>query len=308
MAIVLFAYLPVLMEYGFTLLNFYDESVSWDVVVRQVGKDGLGVIGALAVLAALALSVRRLRRFPGDLLRDPQVLMWTTAVLIFAALYARLPHEVAYLIPIFPFGFFLLSRYVGRWLLLPALVVVVLAGFVDLHSSDDTLDIGTNTVTSARLGDGMLFTDLDTRQDRLDYARELRDLTAGEKLELPAVVVVGSIYPELAMLFRDELEIVVWDEDDLEAISPLTDPGRACSPACGALGSVEYFFLVDSDQLKQFTREGKLVYYTADAARRTIDLFGYGIEESFGPQPPVELRELSRAGPPLGEGAAPIAR
>ena len=56
-AIVLFAYLPVLMEYGFTLLNFYDESVPWEVVVRQVGKDGLGVIGALAVQGAEALEL-----------------------------------------------------------------------------------------------------------------------------------------------------------------------------------------------------------------------------------------------------------
>ena len=307
MAIVLFAYLPVLIEYGFTMLNFYDESVSWEVVVRQVGKDGLGVIGALAVLAALALSIWRLRRFPGDLLRDPQVLMWTSAVLIFAGLYARLPHEVAYLIPIFPFGFFLLSRYVSRWLLLPALVVVVLAGFVDLHSSDDTLDIGTNTVTSARLGDGMLFTDLDTRQDRLDYARELREITAGEKLELPALVVVGSIYPELAMLFRDELEIVVLDEDDLEAISPLTDPGRACDTECDALARVHYVSLLDNEQLQQLIREGRFVYFTTDAARRTLALFGYRLEESFGLQPPVELA-LTLDEPPLGEGAAPIAR
>ena len=306
-AIVLFAYLPVLMEYGFKLLNFYDESVSWEVVVRSLGKDGLGVIGALAVLAALALSVRRLRRFPGDLLRDPQVLTWTTAVLVFAALYARLPHEVAYLIPIFPFGFFLLSRYVGRWLLLPAIVVVVLAGFVDLHSSDDTLDIGTNTVTSARLGDGMLFTDLETRQDQLDYARELREITAGEKLELPALVVVGSIYPELAMLFRDELEIVVLDEDDREAISPLSDPGRACDPSCDVLGSVQYVSLLDSDRLGQLIREGMLVYFTADAARRTLALFGYRIEEAVGLQPPIELA-LALNEPPLGEGAAPIAR
>ena len=233
--------------------------------------------------------------------------MWSTAVLVFTALYARLPHEVAYLIPIFPFAFFLLSRYVGRWLLLPALVVVVLAGFVDLHSSDDTLDIGTNTVTSARLGDGMLFTDLDTRQDRLDYARELREITASEKLELPALVVVGSIYPELAVLFQDELEIVVLDEDDREAISPLTDPGRACDSSCDVLGSVEYVSLLDSDQLGQLIREGKFVYYTVDAARRTLALFGYRIEETFGLKPPVEL-ELGRAVPPLGEGAAPIAR
>ena len=57
--IALFAYLPALMEYGFPLLNFYDESVPWEVVVRQVGKDGLGVIGALAVVVAGCASPPR---------------------------------------------------------------------------------------------------------------------------------------------------------------------------------------------------------------------------------------------------------
>src|SRR3990172_13051253 len=100
--------------------------------IRRLGKDPLGIIGALAVLIALAVSLPRLRRFPGDLLRDPQVLAWTAVVAVFFVSYTRLPHEIAYLIPLFPFGFFLLSRYLSRGVLVGVLAVVVLSGFVDI--------------------------------------------------------------------------------------------------------------------------------------------------------------------------------
>ena len=298
-ATTLVAYTLVLMTYGLKFLNFYDQKVPLEALIRRLGSDGLGVVGALALLAALALSFRRLRRFPADLLRDAQVLTWTAVVLVFFISYTRLPHEVAYLIPVFPFGFFLLSRYLSRGLLVGTLAAVVLAGFVDLNSSDDTFSIEASTVTGARIGKGMLLSDVETLQSQMDFARELRELTTSdEEVELPAVVITGFIYPEFVVLYRDELEIELFEED-LDAISQLSDRSRALDEE----GRVEYVWLLDYDQFQQLNQDGMHLYFTADAGRSTFALFGYR---------PVYLgaRELpfSGEGPSLGEGAVPTHR
>ena len=299
MTVTLLVYIPVLTVYGIKFLNFYDQSVSAGVVIRQLGKDGLGVIGALAVLAALALSFQRLRRLPGDLLRDPHVLTWSAVVVVFFLLYGRLPHEVAFLIPVFPFGYFLLSRYLSRGLLVAALAVVVLAGFVDVTANGGTLDIEMSTVTDTRIGKGMLLTDIDTLQDQRDFARELRELTTnGEQVKTPAVVVTGSIYPQFAVRFRDELALGILDEDE-EAISQLSDLGLAVDVE----RSIEYVWLLDRERFDQLKEEGKNLYFTADAARRALALFGYR-PSSLGA---FEL-PLSREEPPPGEGTAPTDR
>jgi hypothetical protein len=294
-AATLVAYTPVLMEYGVNLLNFYDQKVPLDEFIKRLGKDGLGIIGALALLVAGALSFRRLRRFPGDLVRDPHVLTWTAAILIFFVSYTRLPHEIAYLVPLFPFGLFLMSRYLSRGLLLASLAAIVLAGFVDITTPEDTLGIGRSTFTSARVGKGMLLSDLDTLRNQMDFAHEVRDLTAtNENLKRPAVVVVGFIYPELAMLYEDELVIGIL-EDDVEAISQLSDKGLATDTERG----IEYVWLLEFEEFERFKDEGRTVYITADAERSTASVYGYR-PAYFGA---IEL-PLSRDNPSLGKGAA----
>ena len=298
-------YVPVLMVYGFDFLNFYDQSIPVGEFARRLGKDGLGIIGGLALLVALGLSFQRLRRLPGDLLRDAQVLTWIAVLVVFFISYTRLPHEVAYLIPVFPFGFFLLSRYVSRGLLVATLSVVVLAGFVDVTSSGGAVvGIDRETFTSARIGNGMLFSDIDTLRGQRDFAREIRQLTtnAGE-IKRPAVIIVGTIYPELVMLFEKELSIEIL-EDDKEAISQLSDKGHACDPACympeaNFRPDIEYVWLLELDQLQRFLEEDRTVYITTEAAQGTLNVYGYrpvylGV---------IELA-LSRDGPSLGSGAA----
>ncbi len=296
MAVTLVAYTPVLMEYGLNFLNFYDQKVPLEEFIKRLGKDGLGVVGALALLVVLALSFQRLRRFPGDLLRDPHVLTWTAVVLVFFVSYTRLPHEIAYLIPLFPFGFFLMSRYLSRWLLVASLAVIVLAGFVDITTPEDETGISTTTFTSARIGKGMLLSDIETLNNQMDFARELWELTTtSEALQKPAVVVVGFIYPELAMLYQDELTIDILEED-LEAISQLSDKGLARDEE----RSIEYVWLLEYDQFLQFKdEEKKTIYFTADAARSTFVVYGYR-PAYFGA---IEL-PLSRENPSLGKGAA----
>ena len=297
------AYTPVLLVYGLNFLNFYDQQVPLDEFFKRLGKDGLGVIGALAILAVLAFSLSRLRRFPGDLLRDPQVLTWTAVVVVFFASYTRLPHEIAYLIPLFPFGFFLMSRYLSRGLLVGALAVIVVSGFIDITSPEDAPGLHANTFTGARFGKGMLLSDIDTLNNQMDFAHELRELTiTNEDIEEPAVVVVGFIYPELVMLYQDELDINILEED-LEAISQLSDKGRATDKE----RNIQYVWLLEYDvegcircAFQHFLEDGETtIYFTADAARSTFAVYGYR-PGYFGA---IKL-PLSRENPSLGKGTA----
>jgi len=291
----LLVYTPVLMEYGVDFLNFYDQQVPLEEFMRRLGKDGLGIIGSLALLIAVVLSAQRLRRFPGDLLRDPHVLTWTAAIVVVFFSYTRLPHEIAYLVPLFPFGLFLMARYMSRGVLAATLAVIVIAGFVDITSPEDTGGIEASTFTSARIGKGMLLSDIETLRNQMDFAHELRELTTtNPTLQRPAVVITGFIYPEFVMLYRDELTAAVLEKDH-QAISQLSDKGIARDEG----QNIEYVWLLEYDDFQRLKDEGKQIYYTADAARSTYAVYGYR-PGYFGA---LEL-PLSRDNPSLGEGTA----
>jgi hypothetical protein len=297
-AVTMLAFTPVLMRYGLAFLNFYDEPVRAGEFVKRLGKDGLGVIGSLALVMALAVSLPRLRALPKDLAENPHVLVWTATVLIFFFSYMRLPHEIAYLIPLFPFGFFLLSRYMSRAVLVPLLVVIVAAGFIDVTSADDDIGLSPSTFTSAGIGRGMLLSDLDTLDGQMNYARELRDLSANNpNIRQPAVVAAGFIYPELVVLYKDDLEISTL-EDDLEAISQLSDKGEACDPNCNR-PAITYVWLLEYEDFRGFAEQGKTIYLTPDAARSTYAVYDYRPGYFGG----IEL-PFARKGAPWAGGAA----
>ena len=294
-AIALGAYTPVLMDYGLNFFNFYDQEVPLSEFVRHLGKDGLGVIGALAVVIAFAVSLPRLRSFPRDVVQDPRVMTWAAAIAIYAVSYTRLPHEIAYLIPLFPFGFFLMARYLSKGVLVACLAAIVLAGFVDVTTPGEDTGIGAGTFADARVGQGMLLSDLDTLRNQMSFANEVRDLTTtNPDIQRPAVIAVGFIYPELVMLHRKELDIGVL-EKDLSAISQLSDKGLASNRQ----DNIQYVWLLDYATLQEFMEEGKTVYVTPDAARSTYVVYGFR-PGYFGA---IEL-PLSRENPSLGEGTA----
>jgi hypothetical protein len=303
-------YLPVVVIYGAATANFYDADVPLLNVLRLLGKDALGILGALAVLLGLVLSARRLARLPRDTLSDPHVLVWVSAIFLYALSFSRLPHEVAYLLPIFPFGFFLMSRYFQRTVLVGVASVIVLAGFVDITSPGDEID--REAFTNARIGEGMLFSDLDTLRNQIGFADEVMEAT--EEIPDRSVVLTGFIFPELAMLNRDRLELGILDRDwvnlgvldrdwlelgilerDYDAISMLSDRGAAVDRE----RKVFYVWLLKWETFREFQNDGYKVFYVNDAAISTFNVFGYR-PAYMGAQ---EL-DLSRESPSTGAGAA----
>ena len=288
----LLAYSPVIATYGLRFLNFYDASVSWQSFLNRLGKDALGVLGALAVLAALAFSWRNLRRLPRDLRLDPHVLVWVTVVVLYFASFARLPHEIAYLTPVFPFGLFLMARYFRPAVLRAVLAVILLAGFLDVTSPGDTVNL--DTFTNARLGGGMLFSDMDTLRSQMDFAEEVREADVPPH----SVVLTGFIYPELAVLHRDELSLGILDHD-YGAISMLSDRGQAVDEG----RDVRYVWLLEYDNFLALKEQGYRFYYVVDARRSSAGLYDYR-PSYFG----AKKLYLDRESPSAGKGAAKTER
>jgi hypothetical protein len=290
-AVSVVAYLPVLATYGLSMFNFYDASLPWHIVLNRLAKDGLGVVGALAVLVGLALSARNLRNLPTDLRQDTHVLVWVAAILLYFVSFLQLPHEIAYLIPVFPFGLFFLSRYLRKGVLAAVAAVIILAGFVDVTSPGDSLNL--DTFAEARIGPGMLFSDLDTLQSQMDFADEVRDYDVPPH----SVVLTGFIYPEFAILNKDRLKLGILDRD-YQAISMLSDQGEAVDEE----QDIHYVWLISYEKFLDYREQGYALYFVPDAARSASAVFGYR-PGYFG-----TMMKVAEERPATGKGAAPTDR
>lgn len=260
----LVAYSPVLARYGIDAFNFYDAKVGFLSFLRLLGKETLGVLGALAVLAGLAVSLPRLARLPRDLADDSHVALWVAMGVLFFVSFTRLPHEVAYLIPIFPFAFFFMARYLHRAALAAVVALIVLAGFVDVTSPGD--EINRETFTNARVGEGMLLSDIDTLENQRAFADEIA------ALDIPrhSVVLTGFIYPQLVMRHKDRLEIGIL-ERDYDAISMLSDRGEAADRE----RDIRYVWLLKYDAFQELRSQGYRFFYVPDAGKSNASVFGY---------------------------------
>lgn len=258
------AYLPIAWKYGPSFLNFYDADVGYLNVLRLLGKDCLGLLGSIAVLLAIAVSLPRLVRLPGDVVRDKNVMLWVVAIAIGVAVFLRLPHESAYLIPIYPFGFFLMARYFHRAVLAATIAVIVFAGFVDLTSPGD--EINTSAFTDAHLGQGLLLSNRDTMKAQIRFVHQIEDYDIPDN----TVAELGFIYPQFAVMNRDRLTLG-YLEKDTDAISQLSDKGKAEDVAHKRV----YVWLLDYADFQRYQRQGYNFMYTLDAGRSTAALYDY---------------------------------
>lgn len=265
LGVAIVAWSPIYWHYGPRMFNFYDSDVGYLNVARLLGKDVLGLLGSLAVLGAIAISLPRLASLPLDAVRDRDVGTWLIALAIAFFTFARLPHEAAYLIPVFPFGFFLMARYFHQWVLAGVVGAIILAGFVDLTSPGE--EITTEAFTNIELGRGLVLTNANTMRAQIDFTR---DLEAHEGIQDNTVVMTGFVYPQFAMLFRDKYEIGIL-ERDRSAISQLSDNGKTQD----ADRRLIFVWVLDWDQFERLRREGYGFMFTEDAGRSTAALRGF---------------------------------
>lgn len=258
------AYAPIMWKYGFQFLNFYDSDVGYLNVMRLLGKDTLGLFGSIAVIGAIAVSLPRLVKLPHDFMRDKNVTVWVLAIGIGLFTFLRLPHEAAYLLPIYPFGFLVMAKYFQKWVLTGAVAVVILAGFVDLTSPGE--EITTEAFTSAQLGKGLILSNQETQELQRDYVEEIW----AQEIAGRSVVSLGFIYPQLAERHRDDLEIGIL-EQDRDSISQLSDKGQAIDLA----RDITYVWLLEWDNFVEFRDQGYAMFHTLDAGRSTAGLYDY---------------------------------
>jgi hypothetical protein len=297
-AIPMVAYLPIVWKYGADFLRFYDAKVGYLNVLRLLGKDTLGLLGSMAVLVATGLSLPRLIRLPVDFLRDKHVMLWMIVIALVVVVFLRLPHESAYLIPLYPFGFLVMAKYFQKWVLLGSVAMIIFAGFVDLGSHG--ADLNARVFTHARLGEGLVLSNRSTMRTQLAFSRDL------EKLEVPghSVVMIGFSYPQFAVLNRDRLRLGIL-EKDTTSISQLTDMGKAVDDA----HQVTYVWLLDYTQFSKFyLTDHFTILLTQDAARSTQALYNFrpGLYDVTGTSG-VRLLNLGR-GPAGSSGAARTSR
>lgn len=296
-AVPMLAYMPIVWKYGPGLFEFYDAKVGELEVLRLVAKDSVGPIGAIAVLVAATISLPRLARLPGDFLRDKNVTVWLLAIAVTLIVFLRLPHESAFLIPMFPFGFLVMARYFRRGALVAAVAAILLAGFVDIGTHGADLDA--TALRHARIGQGLVLSNRSAMKAQVAFSRDL----AKQQIPDHSVVMLGRSYPQFAMLNRDRLKLDILDKDT-SSISQLSDKGKVVD----AQHNVTYVWLLDHTAFGRDLFQRYNVFYTADAARAAAELYGYrpGLYDGQGGVP-VKPFDISGE-PPRGIGAAETAR
>ncbi|MEX0751205.1 MAG: hypothetical protein WD359_10405, partial [Dehalococcoidia bacterium] len=263
-AVSLLAWTPGYWRYGPGMLTFYDAKVGYLNVLRLLGKDTLGLFGSMAVIAALVVSLPRLARLPADVVRDKHVMVWVLAIAVTIVAFARLPHEAAYLIPVYPFAFLLMAKYVQKWVLTGAIGVVLLAGWVDLTSPGE--EINSEAFTNASIGKGLVLSNRETMLNQIDYVEDIEALDVAND----TVVSLGFIYPQFAVLNRDRLRLDILEKDE-DSISQLSDAGKAVAVE----RNIVYVWLLDWDQFQGFSSQGFAFAHTLDAGRSTAGLYDY---------------------------------
>jgi hypothetical protein len=258
------AFVPIVWRYGPGFLNFYDAKIGVRTVVRLLAKDSVGLVGTAGIGLGVLLSWRRLARLPRDFIRDKHVMTWVLAIAGVGLVFSRLPHEAAYLIPLFPFAFLLIGRYFSRRVLTMTIALMLMANFADLTTTNHAVSV--LSFKDLRMGQGMLLSNRDTENAQLKYTREIEN----HNIPPNSVVSIGFLYPQFAVLNRHRLTLGIL-EKDTDAISQLTDKGKAED----LTSRTTFVWLLDYADYQKFTKQSKAFLYTQDAGISMASLYGY---------------------------------
>jgi hypothetical protein len=283
----LIVFSPVITVYGIHFLNYYDASVPVFEVIRLLGKEALGVIGGLGVLTGIALSLPRFKRLLPDLLQEVHIGVWVAVIGLYFVSFTRLPHEIAYLIPVFPFGLMLLGRYLTRTALAIAVGAIVFAGVFDVTTPGD--GISRDTLHTVRIGKGLVRSNAETMRGQRLFVEQIVANPLGER----TVVLTGFIFPQLVVRERDRLELRILHRD-YHAVAMLSDRGEAIDHE----RDIRYAWLVTHETFEALRTDGYSFFMVPDAVGATYSLYGYR-PAVFG----AMFLKLER-GPSVAEGQA----
>jgi len=290
--VTLVAYAPVLVVYGPELLNFYDAAVSYTDVLRLLGKEALGIIGGVGVLVGALFSLRTLRGLPRDLRTDPQVGFWAGVIVLYFVSFTRLPHEIAYLIPVFPFGLLIMARYFTRLALVGSVAAILLAGVIDVTTPADDLTLG--SLRDATLGKGLILSNAETMTNQRKFVQQVMAADIPDR----SVVMTGFIFPQLAVRERDRLEARILRRD-YSGISMLSDRGEAVDEG----RDIRYVWLVNRDTFAALQSQRYGIFMVPDAATSIAALYDY--------RPGVlgaRFLRLDQESPSIGKGTGSMDR
>ena len=262
--VTLLCFAPVLAVYGLDFFNYYDAKVGATEVLRLVGKEALGIVGGIGVAAGLLISLPRFRRLPADLRHSAAVGAWAAIIALDLVSFSRLPHEVAYLIPVFPFGLLIMGRYFTRLAIAGSVAAILLAGVVDVTTPGDELTSA--SIRNATIGKGLILSNADT----MDAQRRFVDQVIAAEVPDHSVVMTGFIFPQLAVRERGRLDARILSRD-FGAISMLADRGEAVDEP----RDVRYVWLVSYDNYLALRDQGYRMFMVPDAARSTASLYEY---------------------------------
>jgi hypothetical protein len=189
---------------------------------------------------------------------------WIAVFAFYLFSFLRLPHEIAYLIPVFPFGMMLMSRYYSRTALTVAIVAILVAGIVDITTPG--VGVQLSDIKNARPGKGLVLSNKDTQDGQREFAKQVMS----DDIPPHAVVMIGYIFPEAAVRAHGRLDLRVL-ERDYDAISMLSDRGEAYD----AQRDIRYVWLLPYEAFVALRSQGYSFYVVPDAEGGVYALYKY---------------------------------
>lgn len=254
------AFAPVLLTYGRGFLHDYEHGYPPPLyVMKNLTVDVWGVVGCVALaIASLAAAIRAVRGARAGPAAIPPghaapLAAAAAAVLIEVAIFLRLPHEAAYLIPAVPFVLLLLARALSGRGFTALCVALALSSFVLKVSEPGKPDAPPPGPLGrlVRVGGRALQVDLLPGPVEHDRLRRVLGVRYAERVLLAA----RDLPPGSVLVAYEWLPHL-----------------RVLSGGDGA-GGTRYAYLLDGAQLDSLERAGTRIYHLPDAESETMSRF-----------------------------------
>lgn len=273
------AFLPVMIKYGTGFFTFADGYPSFGEIMRRATIEVWGIVGVIVLLIAIVVSVfhRKVINNRTSFVRyvPPQyVAASMIAILLYVVAFLRLPGDAGYLIPVLPFVFLLLARFVHCTVFIIVCICIITSSFfVSLDSVDRQWSVKPSAFSVSFLVGGRvlacdflkgpIFNDYFRRKERMKFADHI--LSFAEKRTTRGVIVSGSWLPQLAVTAGSILP------ENTERFASFTHR------------QTDFVGLLDSAYIMRCQNEGRDIFYIKGQEVENKEVYGVDLR-SFGAQ------------------------